>query len=334
MRLLPPVLATLLLSGCGYIADPLPPAARLPAPVLDLAAVQKGGEIEVSFTLPEQTTEGLPITKPSLIDLRAGPAVESPFSQDRWLAGTRTIDAVWPEKAANQTTPSRVTAKLSAIPWQGRDIVIGVRLANPKGRFSGFSKLATIAVVAPLAPPAATARATAEGVQLSWPADPRPGVRYTVRRFDEGVAEPVLLGETGDSQLLDAAALFDKPYRYVVEASLKQNEVNAVSLPGPEVLITRVDVFPPAVPTGLTALLGVTSIEIAWDRNTEPDLAGYRVYRAPAGGEFTKIADLGPAPAYSDRQFSKGQTYRYAVTAIDRRGNESARSAPFEIESR
>lgn len=330
------VLAILLsLVGCGYVGDPLPPAARIPAPVLDLAAVQKGADVEISFTLPEQTTEGLPITKPGTIDLRAGVFSEAPFDTNRWLAGARAVEANWTLKPADQTAPVRVTKTIPAAPWQGRDLIIGVRLSSPKGRYSGFSKLVTLTVVAPLATPAVSARASAEGVLVTWPADPRPGVRYAVRRIDAGVAEPIVLGETAESRFVDSAALFEKPYQYVVQATWKENDINAVSLPSEAAAITPVDTFPPATPTGLTALLGVTSIEVAWDRNTDSDLAGYRVYRATApGAEFQKIADLGSTPNYSDRQFERNKTYRYAVSAYDRRGNESKRSEPFEIESR
>ncbi|HJZ96915.1 MAG TPA: hypothetical protein VKE70_10450, partial [Candidatus Solibacter sp.] len=73
---------------------------------------------------------------------------------------------------------------------------------------------------------------------------------------------------------------------------------------------------------------GPASNELSWDPNTEPDLAGYRVYRAIGGGQFEKLADLSPVPAYSDKAIQKGVEYRYAVTALDRAGNESQKSTP------
>lgn len=308
----------------------------LPAPVLDLRAVQNADQIEISFTLPEQTTEGLPITRPGQIDLRAGLAGEAPFDVNRWQASSRTVDAAWPVKPADQTTPTRIAATIPAGPWTGKDLVVGVRLSNPRGRFAGFSRLFTISVVAPLSQPVVRARAIApQGVELTWDADTRAGIRYSVKRFDTGVTEPIALGEASEGRWVDSAALFDKEYRYVVQATWKENDISAISQPSAPAAITPVDTFPPAAPTGLTALLGVTSIEIAWDRNTEADLAGYRIYRALApGGEFVRIAEVGSTPAYSDRQFTKNATHRYAISAIDRRGNESTRSEPFEIEAR
>src|SRR6185295_12489938 len=96
------------------------------------------------------------------------------------------------------------------------------------------------------------------------------------------------------------------------------------------VRITPTDTFPPAVPTGLTAVAGVNSIELAWDRSTEEDFAGYQVYRSNDGSAPERIAGLIDAPTFSDRAVELGKKYSYAVTAVDRIGNESARSMTAE----
>ena len=87
---------------------------------------------------------------------------------------------------------------------------------------------------------------------------------------------------------------------------------------------------PPAAPAGLRAVASAASIELSWDANSEPDLAGYRVYRSTNGSAFEKIADGNEIPAYSDRAVEAGKTYRYVVTAVDKSGNESGRSAEAE----
>jgi fibronectin type 3 domain-containing protein len=96
------------------------------------------------------------------------------------------------------------------------------------------------------------------------------------------------------------------------------------------VAITPVDRFPPAAPVGLRAAVAPNSIELVWDRNTETDMATYRVYRASPGGEFARIAEISLIPSYSDHSIEHGKTYRYAVGAVDNAGNESPRSAPVE----
>ncbi len=78
--------------------------------------------------------------------------------------------------------------------------------------------------------------------------------------------------------------------------------------------------------------MGPNSIELAWDPNTEPDLSGYRIYRSAAGGPFEKLADVQPVPSYSDKSAKKDTAYRYQISAMDRAGNESPRSAPADAQ--
>ncbi len=78
-------LLTGLLAGCGYVGDPLPPALNIPKPVEDLRVVQVGDKLLVDFTIPLQTTEGLPVRDLGPIELRIGPG-GSPFDQGQWAA--------------------------------------------------------------------------------------------------------------------------------------------------------------------------------------------------------------------------------------------------------
>ena len=129
---------------------------------------------------------------------------------------------------------------------------------------------------------------------------------------------------------IDADTRYGVLYEYSVQAVLKSAGANAESeIRGP-FSITPVDKFPPAVPVGLTALAGAASIELTWERNTEPDLAGYYLYRAAAEGAFARLGGLLETPASSDRDVKPGIRYRYAVSAVDRSGNESGRSGPVE----
>ena len=73
------------------------------------------------------------------------------------------------------------------------------------------------------------------------------------------------------------------------------------------------------------------SIELNWDRNTEEDLNGYRIYRAEGNGAMEKVGDVSAVPSFSDRKVEAGKTYRYAVSAMDQAGNESPRSAPVDV---
>jgi len=84
-----------------------------------------------------------------------------------------------------------------------------------------------------------------------------------------------------------------------------------------------VDTTPPQAPKGLRSITGDRAVYLYWEPNSEPDLAGYRVYRNNApSGYFKLIADV-KEPYYVDRDVQNGVTYYYAVSAYDRNGNES-----------
>src|ERR1019366_2995072 len=84
-----PAAAGLSRAACAYIGDPQPPLANIPPGVNDLAAMQRGGQIIVQFTVPALTTEGHPIPRPLKLDLRAGPADH--FEPNQWAVGARQI---------------------------------------------------------------------------------------------------------------------------------------------------------------------------------------------------------------------------------------------------
>jgi len=312
------------LIGCGYVGEPLPPSLNIPSRVTDLAARQRGDRILIEFTLPALTTDGVVLEKFGKVDLRAGTAAGA-FDAEQWLAKATSI----PSEAAE---PGPVHVEIPARDWIGKEVILGVRTAGRKGRFSDWSNFAVLPVVPPLGKPAGLrTEATAKGVRLAWSGAWRPGVAFRVWRRAEKQEQPELLGESGQPEYLDTSAEYGKMYQYSVAAILKSGDSEAESEPSGPVEITPVDRFPPAVPAGLTAVAGIQSIELAWEPNTEPDLRGYRVHRASDGQPFQRAADLVETPAYSDRNVEPGQRYRYAVSSLDVTGNESALSPPVEV---
>lgn len=89
---------------------------------------------------------------------------------------------------------------------------------------------------------------------------------------------------------------------------------------------TPADVTAPAAPTGLVATVGDSLIDLDWDDNSEPDLAGYNVYVDDGNGY---VKDNGALVATSDYQvtgLTNGQNYNFKVTAVDNSSNESSDS--------
>ena len=105
------------------------------------------------------------------------------------------------------------------------------------------------------------------------------------------------------------------------------------------------DVYPPAVPVGLVALgydvPGGSStttesatqpyaVDLVWQPVQDKRLAGYLVYREvlgskgePSGPRRKLIAEPVPTPGFHDSTAKANERYRYSVSAIDPKGNES-----------
>jgi len=124
---------------------------------------------------------------------------------------------------------------------------------------------------------------------------------------------------------------FLKEYSYYVQAIAPAGDGTAESENSTTVSIVPKDTFPPAAPVGLQFILGGKTIELTWTHNTEPDLAGYQVYRAFENNGFERIKETQESTSYSDRNIEPGKHYRYAVTAVDRAGNESKMSEPVTV---
>jgi fibronectin type 3 domain-containing protein len=169
---------------------------------------------------------------------------------------------------------------------------------------------------------------TAEGVKLDWDG---PAGDFRVFRKTGDEQAFARLGDTQQQSYVDRSSEFGKSYTYLVQRVVKlAGNKEAESDPSSEIEITPKDTFPPLAPTGLRAPAAPASIELSWERNTETDLAGYRIYRSTDNGPFEKIADVGQIPSYSDRGVQRGKQYRYQIAAFDQSGNESPRSAPVE----
>ena len=93
------------------------------------------------------------------------------------------------------------------------------------------------------------------------------------------------------------------------------------------------DAAPPATPSGLTAAKETAGIHLRWSPNTEPDLAGYHVYRAAlAGGAFTRV-DVSSVTAadFVDASAPDSASLWYQVTAFNTSLVESGRSSTFRV---
>jgi hypothetical protein len=62
-------------------------------------------------------------------------------------------------------------------------------------------------------------------------------------------------------------------------------------------------------------------VTLAWDPNSEPDLAGYKIYYDTE--DHRVCIDVGNQTSFTVSDLKEGKTYVFAATAYDNYGNES-----------
>jgi fibronectin type 3 domain-containing protein len=99
-----------------------------------------------------------------------------------------------------------------------------------------------------------------------------------------------------------------------------------------------VDKVKPLAPTGLGATYSASTLKarLTWSGNHEMDLAGYRVYRRlTTGTAWTKVSGtaLVTSAGWTDTPPATGAKYVYAIVAVDKAGNASAKSGTGTVTS-
>lgn len=359
------LLSTALLAGCGMPAAPQPPSLHLPEPVNDLSAHRVGDEVTLTWTMPKRDTSKVTLKTDIAVPVRIC------RKQGDGSPCATAANIAYPPEASGTFTDTLPAALAAGPP---RPLQYFVELTNDKGRSAGLSNPATVlAGQAPAAVDGLSAEVRKAGVVLHWipgPAEPYgtqvrfertlltpTPARKTGSNSEQGLlaapAEPVkqdLLVPAGGIRggALDKDIRLGETYAYQAQriARLTVNG-NTLELDGPLSPAVRIEarnVFPPAVPTGLAAVATPAvngagpSIDLSWQPDTEPDLAGYAVYRREPrepGQQPTlwrRISGPQPVagPGFHDSNVEAGHTYEYGVSAIGQNGFESARSAAAE----
>jgi len=343
------------LTACGVPGVPKPPSLNLPQPVTDLRAIRKGDKVFLAWTVPTETTDGQ--TLRSLGDTRVCRRSEAPPSDCASPVGTvvppqPTATSQQKNTAASTHAQATYTDQLPVTLLQddpAGEIFYAVSAPNQRGRSAGLSNQVDVPAAIALPPPSDfRAQVTPDGVLLSWTGKPHSAETqqlhhvYRVYRREEGTNVDAKVGEMPlgilrTYLLLDHSFEWEKTYEYraTVVAQIHAHGQPETQFEGDDTSPVRVfahDIFPPAVPTGLQAVFSGPGqqpfIDLIWAPDVDADLAGYNIYRREVDSEPQKInSEVVKAPAFRDTKITAGHTYFYSVSAIDVRGNESARSA-------
>src|SRR5713226_9755743 len=217
-------LAGALFTACGYVGEPLYPALNIPSRVGDLTAVERGDKLDIDFTIPPLSTEGLALIAIGSIELRVGPNNAPAFQADQWAAEATRIDVSTPNQ------PGAVHAEIAVRDFIGKEVLVAARVSNAKGRMSAWSNIAIVAVQPPLTKPVDfKAAGVPEGVRLSWSA-PNEGAYRIYRRTGEEKT-PSILGNTDKLEYLDTTTEYGKTYEYYVQGVRDKAESEVAGLP-------------------------------------------------------------------------------------------------------
>ncbi len=106
-----------------------------------------------------------------------------------------------------------------------------------------------------------------------------------------------------------------------------QPTVAAPPPPPPTPVPTPVPSTPSA--SAATTTPTVASATVSWNANTETDLAGYRIYVGTRSGSYGFVGpfEVTNRTSFTIPNLPTGTTYYFAVSAFDKSGNESAKSA-------
>lgn len=348
-------------TGCGKKGPLLAPLSRTPKPPTAIACVQRGDRMYVTWTNPAAYIDGNPLAglsaaeiwaldvpkppaaappavspsppaAPAVPPQPAPPAVAAPaaalVAASGRLAGRAEGDAL---KAGAFDFP------LAGSDYAGRTLYIAVLVRDPKGRPSEpGGPAAWEPRPLPLPPDNVSIRVLEDRLSLAWrpPAADTAGGKaapsgYLVYRSDAGGAFRLLTpAPVKEPAFDDFDFVFGAAYRYVVRAAVGEAAPFGESADSPALDVAPKDVFPPAAPTGLVAVAGGGFVALSWEPRPEKDLAGYRVRRREAGGSEFLLLTASPVPenAFSDTAAAPGKTYVYAVSAVDRDGNEGPRA--------
>jgi hypothetical protein len=337
--------AAVCLCGCGLPGAPQAPSLEIPKPIADLQASRKGNTVTLTWTEPQETTDGELLKKPGTMVIARG-SRGGPFEKIAQVP----LPAALNQKEQTKASATDDISALQSNPAAPDFMFYRVDSVTNRGRTSLPSNLASVPLVVTAAPPSnITLTLVPDGVSINFdepspPASSRLDSQFTfrIKRRQHGApgnVEPVIIAQArpGDNvlPLIDSRIEWERTYDYWVtpatlwRAGAQQGDIEGED--SPIATIVAHDSFAPATPSGLEAVFsGVMAhpaIDLTWTPNTEEDLAGYNVYRRTEGTSLVKIStQLLKTPAFHDASVSPGVTYIYAVSAVDVRGNESARS--------
>lgn len=326
------------LQGCGKQGDPAPPLRAVPKATTDLAVVQQGPRLLLSFSYPQTTPAGAALEGISSVDVleatrdASSDGKAAPMDTKQLNAAGKVTQRLTGADLTTATEGSRINVLIPLPPApagaapQARYFAV-----RTFGKDGAPSDLSNVVAVVPKAPPSSpqqiTTTARADGVLVEW-SGVEGAAGYNIYRRgaqERAHSRPLHTAGAQDRSWLDVTARFGQSYIYAVTA-LSQLEPPIESAIASEREVRYQDRFAPPPPSELVALAETGRVRLVWRASEAEDVVGYIVYRRAGGdgGGFERVTDQPVENAeFTDTAIASGRAYTYRVTAVDSAGNES-----------
>ena len=332
---------------CGKRKPPLPPLERVPQRTEELAGTQRGNQVILVWPAPLRNAGSGSVQSIRRVDVyRVAEKPNAPLAltEDQFatraiLVGSVSYDEI---KKGGPTLSYVDTLELAGQPTRLRYAIRYVNSAGQRAAFSNFFLMEPAAKVAE--PPTLTETGNEKSesaMTLTWTAATRNTdgstpvnlLGYNVYRLIESKPEtdpkPLNQEPVTGTQYQDKRFKFDEHYIYFVRSvSLGTEGKHVESLNSNSLALSQPDRYPPAPPDLNTPNAIPGRIALFWSANSEPDLAGYILFRSTDPNlPQEKWTQITPAAftrtTFTDTNVETGRTYYYYVLAIDNAGNRS-----------
>jgi len=325
-------------ASCGRKTEPLTPDSPRPEAVGTITAVTRDTTAFLSWRIPVRNIEGRDMD----------PAAFQGFSIFRAEIGRDRKKNRYKQVAEiSMAHPAPAEIKDGAVFWNDEHLNYGqaygyrIRAISLRGGTSAYSEEVRVTPLLSLASPKnLSAQGADSRILLAWDSvsSRTDGslydgfVGYNVyRETEKGRIDetPVNKEPLRTNTFIDTSVVNSKTYYYRVRAVDSPARPWKESLDAGEVSATPRDFTPPERPTGITVVPGVGRVFLTWNENKERDLAGYHIYRSTKSNRDRERLTNMPInrTTFSDEAVEAGTTYYYAVTAVDKAGNESPPSS-------
>lgn len=221
-----------------------------------------------------------------------------------------------------------------------------VRLVNTSGQAADFSNYATITPLFDLALPPTNLQVAQRETEIviTWSrpaanengAAPANVAAYNVYRSEGDSLNKINPQPLREPRFIDRNFQFGASYQYFARSLSLPSGASSLntaieSNDSAPLAHTPKDTFPPAPPRPITIASINAQVSLFWPLNSEPDVAGYNIYRAedeniPPEKWIKLNPQLHKTASFRDERVQVGRKYFYQITAVDNYGNESARS--------